>query len=73
MNGSTRGAPPVCGLLLSPADVRGENGGVLGGCGMENAAVGVDQDDASSTGSNINAEKFFAHARWKLYFPFGVP
>ncbi len=56
-DGFLRGAPPVFGVLLGPADVRGGDGGVVGGVGGEDLACAVDEDGAGAAGADVDAEK----------------
>ncbi len=51
-----RGAPPVPGILFSPARMRAGEGRVLFGTGSNNAARFVKNEGARSTGSHINAK-----------------
>jgi len=54
-DGKSSSTPPVARILLGPARLRARKVGVLFGAGGENGAVIVEDDGASSAGSNINA------------------
>ena len=56
-DGLLRGAPPVFGILLGPADVFGVDGRVVGGVGGEDVACAVDEDGAGAAGADVDAEK----------------
>jgi hypothetical protein len=50
------GAPPVFGLLLGPPDLRRSEGLMFFRGGGDDTALAVDDEGASSSGTNINSE-----------------
>ena len=55
-HGDAACAPPVFGMLLGPADLRGSKRRVLFGSGRDDAALLVDDQRACSAGANVNTE-----------------
>src|SRR6266478_5409443 len=55
-NRNARGAPPVFGMLLGPADLRRSEGLMLFRGGGNNPAVAIDDDGARSSCANVNPE-----------------
>jgi hypothetical protein len=55
-NGDTGGAPPVFGALFGPANLRRGEGLMLFGGRGDDAAIAIDDNDASPSGANVNPE-----------------
>lgn len=55
-NRDAGGAPPVLRLLLGPSDLRGSEGLMFFRGGGNDAALAVDDERASSSGTNVDSE-----------------
>jgi len=68
-HGATGGAPPILGLLLGPANLRGGKGLVILRGRRDQATSLIDYDRARAAGANVNSENVNGAPRGLLERP----